>query len=213
MVINLKNKKLKILGILLVIIIFLSTGFLYLKIYNESSAKKVTKISTIDNIKSYNYILNSNASSYYKDLFKELKTILNEEQIKEEEYAKKIAQLFISDLFTLSNKITSSDIGGVQYVFADFQEDFVSIAQTGLYSSIKSNVYGDRKQELPEVSEVLILKTEQKNFKYKDKTFEDSYYINVEIKYKKEMGYPTKYQVVLSKNNNKLEIVKSLELK
>ena len=213
MVINLKNKKLKILGILLVIIIFLSTGFLYLKIYNESSAKKVTKISTIDNIKSYNYILNSNASSYYKDLFKELKTILNEEQIKEEEYAKKITQLFISDLFTLSNKITSSDIGGVQYVFADFQEDFVSIAQTGLYSSIKSNVYGDRKQELPEVSEVLILKTEQKNFKYKDKTFEDSYYINVEIKYKKEMGYPTKYQVVLSKNNNKLEIVKSLELK
>lgn len=213
MVIKLKNKKLKIFWSLFLIGLFLTAGFLYFKIYNESSTKSVEKISTVDNIKSYGYTLNSNASKYYENLFKELKEILNEEKVNEEAYAKKIAQLFVADLFTLSNKITSSDVGGVQFVYKEFQEDFISIAQTGLYSTVKSNVYGDRKQELPEVSEVNILKSDQKDFKYGDTTFENSYYINLEIKYKKDMGYPTKYQLVISMNDKVLQVVKAEELR
>lgn len=213
MVIILKNKKFKVLGSLLIIVLFLLTGFLYFKIYKESSVKNVEKINTVDNIKNYGYSLNSNATKYYKDLFKELKEILNAEPLQEEEYAKKVAQLFVTDLFTLSTKITSSDVGGVQYVYKDFREDFISIAQTGLYNSIKSNVYGDRKQDLPEVSEVTILDIKLKDFNYANTNFKDSYYISVEIKYKKNMNYPSKYQVVISKNDKMLEVVKSNELK
>lgn len=213
MVIDLKNKKTKALGFIFILILFLLAGFLYIKIYKDSSSKNVEKISTVDNIKSYGYSLNSNASKYYEDLFKELKEILNKDSVNEQDYAKKISQLYVTDLFTLSNKITSSDVGGVQFVYKDFEEDFISIAQTSLYSNVKSNVYGDRKQQLPEVSEVVVLETAQKDFKYKDTIFENSYYINVEIKYKKDMGYPTKYQVVISKNDKNLEVVKSGELK
>lgn len=213
MVIKLKKKKSK--GFIIIFIIIVIVGISGFTIFNSiySSTKTVKKIKTIDNIKKYNYILSDNSTKYYKELFKELKTILNKDETNDEEYAKKITQLFITDLFTLSNKITSSDIGGVQYVYKDFQEDYIKLAQNGLYSSIKSNVYGDRKQELPEVSEVTIESTNTDSFTIKDKKYENAYYITAKIKYKKDLGYPTKYKVVLIKNDKTIEVVKSNEIK
>ena len=213
MVIILKNKKIKVFWSIFIIALFLSAGLIYLKIYKDTTTSNVEKINTVDTIENFNYVLNSNAPKYYKNLFEELKDILNNEQQDEEAYAQKIAQLFVTDLFTLSNKVTSSDVGGVQFVYKDFQEDFVSIAQSSLYNNIKSNIYGNRKQQLPEVKEVTILETVKKDFKYNNSTFTNSYYIDVEIKYKKDLDYPTKYQVVVSKNDKVLEVVKAQELK
>ena len=213
MVIILKNKKIRVFWTIFITVLFLSAGLIYLKIYKDTTARNVEKINTVDTIENFNYVLNSNAPKYYKNLFEELKEILNNEQQDEEAYAKKIAQLFVTDLFTLSNKVTSSDVGGVQFVYKDFQEDFVSIAQSSLYNNIKSNIYGNRKQQLPEVTNVTILETVKKDFKYNNTTLTNSYYINVEIKYKKDMNYPTKYQVVVSKNDKVLEVVKAQELK
>lgn len=213
MVIILKNKKIRVFWTIFIIVLFLSAGLIYLKIYKDTTARNVEKINTVDTIENFNYVLNSNAPKYYKNLFKELKEILNNEQQDEEAYAKKITQLFVTDLFTLSNKVTSSDVGGVQFVYKDFQEDFVSIAQSSLYNNIKSNIYGNRKQQLPEVTNVTILEIVKKDFKYNNTTLTNSYFINVEIKYKKDMNYPTKYQVVVSKNDKILEVVKAQELK
>ena len=44
---------------------------------------------------------------------------LNECDLKEEEYAKVISQLFVTDLFTLDNKLTSNDIGGLQFIYKE----------------------------------------------------------------------------------------------
>lgn len=212
-IIEMKKKKTKIFIIVFIIITIVGiSGF---TIFNSlySSTNTVKKVKTIDNIKKYNYILSDNSTKYYKELFKELKTILNENEINDEDYAKKITQLFITDLFTLSNKITSSDIGGVQYVYKDFQSDYIKLAQNGLYSSVKSNVYGDRKQELPEVSEVTIENTTTDTFTIKDKKYENAYYITAKIKYKKDLGYPSKYKIVLINNNKTMEIVKANETK
>ena len=179
----------------------------------RSTPGNVKKVKTIDNISDFDYTLNDNATKYYKSLFNELKDLLNKSPVDDDEYAKKVSQLFTADLFTLDNKITSSDIGGLEYVYKDFQDDFISIAQSSMYASVKTNIYGDRKQELPEVTEVTVIDSKKNSFKIGSKTIDNAYYINVEIKYKKDLKYPTKYSLVLVKNDKKIEVVKAYETK
>ena len=76
MVIILKNKKIKVFWSIFIIVLFLSAGLIYLKIYKDTTARNVEKINTVDTIENFNYVLNSNAPKYYKNLFKELKEIL-----------------------------------------------------------------------------------------------------------------------------------------
>ena len=214
MVITLKKGK-TIRNILFVLILLGAIAYSGYNMYSglKRTPGNVKKVQTIDNIDSFGYTLNDNATKYYKTLFGELKKILSTNPIDEKEYAQKVSQLFVADLFTLDNKLTSSDIGGLEYVYSDFRDDFISIAQSSMYGSVKSNIYGDRKQELPEVTEVSITDVKNNSFKIKDKTIDNAYYITVEIKYKKDLSYPTKYNLVLVKNDKKIEVVKANEPK
>ncbi len=206
------KKIFKVIIILVIIILFIGTSYIiYTRLKETTGSGK--KVTVVDNISNYDYSLKSNSTKYMKSLFDELKDILQKNPVVEEDYAKKVAQLFVTDLFTLSNKLTSSDIGGIQFVYKSYQDDFISIAQSGMYSSIQSNVYGDRKQELPEVIEVTISKTNKNSFKYNKQTLSDAYYIDMDIKYKKDLGYPSKYQVVVAKNDKTMEVVKASNLK
>ncbi|MEG1351237.1 MAG: hypothetical protein RSC85_01995, partial [Bacilli bacterium] len=66
--------------------------------------KKETKTNTpliINEIKDYNYKLKDNDSKIYKDLFKELKKVLDNKEVNEEEYVKLISKMFIMDFYTL----------------------------------------------------------------------------------------------------------------
>ena len=101
-----------------------------------------------------------------------------------------------------------NDIGGTQFVYADFVDDFNSIAQSTIYKSVENNMYGDRKQELPIVNEVIIDSIETKNFKYNDKIINDAYYVSLTVNYNKDLGYPKNIDLVLIKNNDKVEVVK-----
>lgn len=170
--------------------------------------KKTLNVKVTDKIENYEYILNSNATEYHKNLFDELSKVLENNDINEKEYAELVSKIFITDLYTLDNKLNKNDIGGTQYVYNDFRDDFNSYAQSSIYKNIINNMYNDRVQELPIVSEVLIKSNEIKSFKYKDKNFENSYYIEVEIKYEKDLEYPKNVSLVLVKNNNKIEVAK-----
>ena len=152
-----KRKIKKIFWILLAIIIALVTSvvvFIILKKDNNTETPVNKPVEIVDKMENYDYHLDENATEYYKTLYNELKEVLNSEEINEEEYAKTVSKLFVADLFTLDNKLTSSDIGGLQFVYTDFKEDFINIAKTTLYSNVESNIYDDRNQELPIVSDV-----------------------------------------------------------
>ena len=110
--------------------------------------------------------------------------------------------------YSLDNKLNKNDIGGTQFVYADFVDDFNSIAQSTIYKSVENNMYGDRKQELPIVNEVIIDSIETKNFKYNDKIINDAYYVSLTVNYNKDLGYPKNIDLVLIKNNDKVEVVK-----
>ena len=138
--------------------------------------------------------------------------ILSNENIDEEEYAKVLSKLFVSDLFTLSNKNTSSDITSSQYVYDDYKEKFEIIVKDTIYSNIEVDLDGKRNQDLPTVKNVEISSIDRKSFSLNKKVIDDkAYYLNINIEYNKDLGYPSKYMVVLVKNNDLLQVVKSGE--
>ena len=192
--------------ILIIIISILLIIFIPKIINNKNNNKEQNIIEKIDQMENYDYYLDDKATDYYKVLYDELKEVLNNETINDEEYAKVISKLFVADLFTLDNKITSSDIGGLQFIYTDFKEDFVNIAKTTLYSSVKSNIYNDRTQELPIVSAVEISNITNSTFNYNETEY-NSYNISVNISYQTDLGYPTSYELTLIKNDKYFQVV------
>lgn len=211
---NKKNSKIKVKKYILISAIIFATiltifVIIFLIINNKQNTvdNEVNNvIEKIDQMENYDYYLDENATDYYKQLYNELKNILNTETLSDEEYAKVISKLFVTDLFTLDNKITTSDVGGLQFIFAEFKEDFVNIAKTTLYSNVKSNIYGDRKQELPIVTNVEISSIEGSSFTYQNNEY-SSYNTVLNITYHKDLGYPTKYNLVLVKNDKYWQVV------
>ena len=184
-----KNKKIIIIVITSVILIIAGI-FLTIFLLNKEDNKKeeVKQTEKLDEMEEYEYYLEDNATGYYKELYNNLKEILNKEEVNEEEYAKTVSQLFVTDLFTLNNKTTSSDIGGVQFIHSNFKEDFINIAKTTIYSTVESNIYGDREQELPEVLKAEVINIEKTKFTYLNEEY-DGYKVNMSIEYTKDLGY------------------------
>lgn len=205
-----KNKKknklvliiLSTLVILTIVVIILSLTTK--KDNQEQDAKEAKKVDVIDK---YGYYLEEDATDYYKSLYKELKDITNKDEVDYEEYAKIVAKLFVTDVFTLDNKVTSSDIGGLQFIYPDFREDFIKINQTGLYSNILSNIYNDRVQELPIVNEVNIDLVKETTFNYNNKEYK-GYLVEVSISYEKDLSYPTTYKLTIIKEDKYLYVAK-----
>lgn len=210
------SKKKKILLIFLIIIlileIFLISNKIYLKyIKTEEEIYEVEQPK--DKIEDYNYYLNNNATNYEEDLFNELKEVLEKENIIEKDYATILTKIFIADLFTLNTKKSSSDITSSYYIYDDYKDIYAAKLKETLYANIELNINETRTQDLPIVSNVEVISIENKEFKLKDKILDsNAYYINSNITYKKNLGYPKKYQVVLIKQDKIFKIVKTGEV-
>ena len=200
---RIKSKKIFLLLLIIGLLIYI--GVFIIKGKKKEPQKEVEVIDTIDD---FGYELNENETKYYKDLFDKLKNLLKEENYDEQEYATLIAQLFVIDFYDLDSKIMKSDVGGTQFVYEGYREDFEKGAKAGMYKYIENNIYGDRKQELPTVKEVTQESIENNIFKYNNESDINAYYITMNIEYKKDLGYPIKVGVVLIHNNDRLEVAK-----
>lgn len=201
-----KIKLKKIIIILIIILILVSVGIFVIK--NKTKSKPTKEIEVIDSIDNFGYELNDNETKYYNELFNKLKEILKEENYEEQEYASIIAKLFLADFYDLDSKVMKSDIGGTQFIYENYRDDFEKGAKSGPYKYVESNVYGDRKQSLPTVKEVTQENIENKIFKYDNTSDANAYYLTMNINYTKDLGYPTKVELVLIHNNNRLEVAK-----
>ena len=185
--------------LLLVLIVLI---VLVINILKGINNKKKINNSKVDIIEKYNYSLKENESNYYKKLFKELKIELNKKEIDYAKYASIISKMFLTDFFTLDNKINKNDIGGVEFIYSDYKNMFITKAKDTIYKYLENNIYGNRTQELPIVKEVKIINIEIKNI---DNLI--NYYLECEIIYEKDLKYQNKANLVLVENNNKLEII------
>lgn len=194
---------------LLIIIVFIILGITLIgKGLGKKKTKKVEEKKIIENINEFGYSLEENEGEYYNEQFNELKSILNSDTIDEEKYASTIAKLFIIDFFTLDNKISKADIGGVQFVYNDYRNDFEKYAKDSIYKSVKNNIYGDRKQDLPIVKNVEINNITNDNYYYLDKEDDNAFFITAKIEYITDLGYQTNVDLVIIHSGQKLEIVK-----
>lgn len=200
------NRKIKLILSILIIIILVIFVYLFLKPSKPKKVQNVVKIE--EKIESHGYELAENETNYYKELFKSLKNVLNEKPLNEEKYASLVSQLFLADFFNLDNKISKNDVGGLQFVYLEFREDVEKYAKEGIYHYIESNLYGDRKQNLPIVTEVAVLNIEQTEINYLDKNDKNGYQVDLKISYEEDMGYQTSATLYLVHHEDKLEIVK-----
>lgn len=199
------KKKVKVMLVLSVILIATGVGF----IAYESIKPKAVKKATVENeIKEYGYTLKSTRNDKYKEMFQELKDILSKENVDEKAYLEQISKMFIMDFYTLNDKLANTDVGGIDFVHANAKTNFLEKSEDTVYKYVENDIYGNRDQKLPEVTDVTIESTE--NIEYTigtDFTDDNAYQVEVSLKYKEDMDYPTKATLIFVHEDNKLSLV------
>ena len=193
-----------------VIVIFIIVGIIlfgYLGYRVKNDFFKGSERKKLDSIELYGYTLSKNDTEIYKTYFKELSKVLNEKTIDYTEYAKLISKLFVIDLYTLDNKLASTDIGGLEFLHKDLKDNFKETMGSTLYNFVESNIDGKRTQELPIVKDVNVSDVFETKYTY-NKTEYDAYIVSTDITYEKDLGYPKSMKLTIIKDNNILYIVK-----
>lgn len=197
-----KNKSKKIRVLVVILIIGVISGLFYFR-----SRKELQVVSVVSEIDSYNYYLESNATRIYKKYYKELENELKDNKIDEEKYAKLVATLFTIDFYTLNNKVTNKNIGGVQFIHSNLKDRFISDSSNTVYKYIKNNLYKNRHQQLPEVNNINLKEINSIKYNQKDYKDDSAYEVKLEIGYVKDYDYPKEITIILIHESNKLVII------
>lgn len=185
----------------LIVLIFVILLISFFKVDNSNSYVK-----SIDSIDGYDYVLNENDTDLIKDEFKDLKKILSSKQVDYKEYAQIISKLFISDLFTIDNKINKYDVGGVEYVVHPARENFKLNVSDTIYKYV-TNIDDENREKYSEVKNINIINEEESTYSYNDNEY-DAYVITLSWEYIKDYGYDKEGIVTLIKDDNKIYVVK-----
>ena len=153
--------------IIIVLLAILGVGgyFGYKHFFNQ----KPVEVKVVGNIDKYGYTLKDSHPAAYKKMFEELKEILLADTIDEEKYAKQISRMFIYDFYSLDYKKAKTDVGGVEFVHPAILDNFLFNAEDTYYKYVESNIYNQRHQDLPKVTDIKIDNVEKTSFKYDDK--------------------------------------------
>lgn len=200
-------KVLKIIRNIVLILLGLTIVALVVYWFNfrKVEVKKEEKI--LDNIKKFGYTLSDRKNDYYKSEFQNLKKALDRDTVDYDLYAESLTKLFISDLFTINDKVSTGDVGGAQLVYEPYKSAFISYAKDSLYSGVLNNADGKRNQALPTVKNVSITNKTQDKFKYAGTDY-DSYVLTGTIEYTENMGYQSEFKLTLIKVEDKLFVAK-----
>ncbi len=208
------KKKYKIIFTLIILLILAGCGFfLYTKFFKKVEVvdNPITNVAKVTNqIEGYLYTLDDRDSELFATTFKELKELLesknemNEEFM--EEYAKYLAKLFVIDLYTIQNKVSKYDIGGLEYIYENALNSFRAKVLDTIYKTVEDDSYKTRTQTLPIVKTVTIDSMEQTNYQ-----MEETEYVAYEIKlswdYETNLGYDNKGTIIMIEKEKKLYIV------
>lgn len=191
-----------IIGVAILILVFRSS-------INNVITKKKTTNNIVDTIKGYGYTLEKRDTELFKEKFKDLKKVLSKDDVDFEEYAKDLSMLYIIDLYTINNKNNKYDIGGSEYILDSAKENYELKVKDTLYKYVEEKTK-KRKQELPEVSEVLVKDLKETTYELNDKEYE-AYEVSLTFEYVEDLEYDEEAVIVLIKDNDKLFIVEQKE--
>ena len=207
-----KRYKVALIVVSILLVICIALVVLKFTVFKDKDKKTAVSTSIVDKMDDYGYSLDDKDGKLFKEKYYELKEILDSDEIDFSKYGKKITELFIIDLYTISTKINKYDVGGIDYLYENEKEMFKNKVMDTLYSDVEDNSYDTRKQELPTVSEVEI--TDEKEIKYEiDKKKYDGYEYTLKISYEKDLKYDEKAKVTVVKDENKMYIVEYTAIK
>jgi len=178
---KLRKKVKRTLLVLILLLIIAVVGIILYK--NLTNKAEVKEVKIVNEIKKYGYKLKDTKTQKYKDMFSELKEILSAKKVDEEEYVRKISEMFIYDFYSLEDKTAKTDIGGVDFVYSEIADNFLQNAQDTYYKYVESNIYNNRNQSLPVVSEITIESVEQEEYAYGEKNDSEAYKVTVSWNY------------------------------
>ena len=135
--------------------------------------------------------------------------VFYEKEVNEEEYVKIISEMFVYDFYSLNDKTAKTDVGGVDFVYPAILENFLQNAQNTYYKYVESNIYNNRKQSLPVVTNITVGSVNKIPFAYGDKTDENAYSVKVNWSYTDEQfsGYQKEATLVWIHDDIKLSLV------
>lgn len=197
--------KFKISLLVIAFFLIISIGLVFI---SKTKSKEVVNVSNVlYEIKDYGYHVNDNASSYYKNTFKSLMKLLENDDYDDEEYLSLVAKLFIIDLYSLDSKINKYEVTSSQYYYSDKQEMFKLKVIENFYNLMEDNSYDDRDQILPKVKNVEIVSIEDGVYTLGENEV-DSKVVKVNISYEKDLNYDESGIITLVKESNKWAVVK-----
>lgn len=196
--------KKRILLLVLFTILLYSAGGVYYNIYFKDEKEK--KVSNIDTISNFNYVLKSNVTKLYKDEFNNLKNNLTSESINNEEYAKSIAKLFIIDLYTLSNKNNKYDVGGADFIYPSAVDNYKLNVEDTIYKYMEDDSNGLRTQILPTVSSITVDSITDIDYKIGEEAVKAKK-VKLSWTYEHDLDYDKSGEVILVKKDNKYYVV------
>jgi hypothetical protein len=202
------SKKYKITLVIIALLIIVSVGLLVYKnfFYKETETTPTVYSSIIDTMDNYGYTLDDRDTEIFKEKYYELKEILEQENIDYQKYSEKISELFVIDLFTISNKVNKYDVGGLEFLYSDEREMFKNKVMDTLYEQVEDNSYDTRNQDLPTVSKTTIEEVKETTYEIDENKLE-AYEITISIEYEKDLGYDSKCNITVVKDDNMMYIV------
>ena len=194
----------KIALIIITLLLIIAAG-IALFIMLKPKTSKVQEVKILNSIEKYDYHLKDTKSKKYKKMFRELEDILTAKEVDEELYVQKITEMFIYDFYSLADKSTKTDVGGLDFVHTNSVKNFLVNAEYTYYKYVENNIYGARTQKLPEVDEVLINATTKTTYIYNNTEYE-AYKINAGWTYTSEefSSYQKNAALIFIKDDIKL---------
>ena len=199
-----KKKYKVILIIIIILIVLLAASLVAVKLLSKSDNKDAVKV--VDSIDEFGYTLDDRDTALMKNTYNELKNVLSADEINYEEYAKKLSELFVIDLFTMDNKVNRYDVGSTEYVYPDNVDNFKTNVEDTIYKSMENNSDGKRRQDLPEVSSITNSSVEGSTFLFGEDEY-DSYVVSITWDYVDDLGYDDNATITLIELDNKLYVV------
>lgn len=203
------KKKYKVLLIIILLLILMVMGcFVYKQFfYKQEIPSENPPIQITNQIDEFGYTLEDRDTSLFKEMFESLKTLLNQEEYDKKEYITLISELFIIDLYTINNKISKYDVGGLEYVYTDAVSSLKSVVQNSIYKNVENNIDGTRSQSLPEVSSISVTNITDYTYTMPDKSKVDGYKVVLSWSYVNSLGYDTEGTLLLIPDGNKYGVV------
>ena len=205
---KLKKKVRRFLLVVLIIALIVVCAFLAKNMFFDKQEVKETKV--LKTIEKYGYTLKDNKTKKYKKMFEELNEVLTEDPVDEEDYVKKITEMFIYDFYSLEDKASKTDIGGVDFVHKDVLQNFLIAAEDTYYKYVESNIYNNRQQRLPVVDDITIESVNQDSYTIAGGATDDkAFFVKVNWDYTDSSfdSYQKSAELVFVHNDVRLDLV------